>query len=119
MKLTLNIYRKSSATFFLFAQLFLISLTTFHFHNIDIKAGNFSFKGFEEPSAAIPFDSLDGAALNCSVQQFSSSIYNLSYSDYCICLFQNSSYFNPPNISEKTQLEYFNSNNLRAPPFSS
>ncbi|HVO75240.1 MAG TPA: hypothetical protein VMT35_14515 [Ignavibacteriaceae bacterium] len=119
MNFTSNKYRKSSAALFLSAQIFLISLTTFHFHNIDIKAGNFSFKGFQELPAAIPIDSPDDTAYNCSVQQFSTSIYNLSFSDYYICLFQNNTYFDLSYISEKPQQEYFNSNYLRAPPFSS
>jgi len=119
MSALLNTYRKSISILFLFSQLFLVSLTAIHYHTVEIQNGNYTVKNQGNLNAAFSFHSTDGLALICSVQQFSNSIYNLSYANYTANQFIFKNAIRTTYLFGDLKKENYNQNSLRAPPFSS
>ena len=72
-------YSRYHGYLFLSAYLFLISLTVFHYHNVDILEGNYRIESDSGNSAATPFDRLIDLNHECLVTQFSSTVLNINY----------------------------------------
>ena len=73
-------YRRKYAYAALFSYLFLVSLTIFHYHHVDMVEGNYSVESSSGTEQS-PFDKLIDVTHECTVQQFAGTVINLNYSE--------------------------------------
>ncbi len=77
-----KIYQKYQRAFgisLLIPYLFLVAVTIFHYHHVDIRAGNYGISNSTAQGNDSPFDKLIDLSHNCSVQQFSGTVLNFTY----------------------------------------
>jgi len=116
MKLFSEKYRNKFAALMLLSYLFLVGLSVFHYHHVDIRNGNFELSS-DNNSGSSPFDKLVDLTHSCVIQQFANSVLNFSFTSVFNCVKLNG----VENISFSLKQNYtydphFNSNPLRAPP---
>lgn len=113
----LNKYRKIIAFSVLITYLFLVSLTIFHYHHVDIQNGNYKLENDVNRTNSNPLDSRDDLTHECMVQQFASTVIDYNFTHVFNFIQQNGkqdySFFSIVNFQPKP---YYNSNQLRAPP---
>ncbi len=117
MKLFSEKYRNKFAALMLLSYLFLVGLSIFHYHHIDIQTGHFEFADGNCNSTANPFDKLVDLTHTCVVQQFASTVLNYSF----ISIFDSIKINFIENISFSLKQNYpfaphYNNNRHRAPP---
>ena len=71
-------YSRYYSYLFLSAYLFLIALTIFHYHNVDLKEGNYQIECAGN-TASGPLDKLIDLHHECLITQFSSTLLNINY----------------------------------------
>lgn len=117
MMFLLNKYRKKITYSVLFPYLFLVSLTIFHYHHVDIQNGNYKFENDVSRTNSNPLDSRDDLTHECMVQQFASTVidYNFTHVFKFVQKYykQDYSFFNIISLQPKP---HYNSNQHRAPP---
>ncbi len=113
----LNKYRKKITYFVLIPYLFLVSLTIFHYHHVDIQNGDYKFENEFSGRNSNPLDSRDDLTHECMVQQFASTIINYSFTGVFNFVqeygTQDYSFFKITSLQTKP---LYNSNQHRAPP---
>ncbi len=72
-------YSRYHGYLFLSAYLFLIALTVFHHHNINLMEGNYKLESNSGDSDTTPFNRLIDFHHECLITQFSSTVLNISY----------------------------------------
>ncbi len=72
-------YSRYYGYLFLSAYLFLIALTVFHYHNVDLLEGNYRLESSSTSCAAGSFDRLIDLNHECLITQFSSTVLNINY----------------------------------------
>ena len=117
MKFKLHKYRSIFSSVLLFSYLFLVTITIFHHHNVDIQFGNLSFSTSSSTNYNGPFDKLIDLTHNCSVQQFAGTILNYTHLPN---ITSNQNLVSKSGISFKSQklpqTKNYSNNPLRAPP---
>ncbi len=113
----LNKYRKIIAYSVLFAYLFLISLTIFHYHHVDIQTGNYKLSNNVNRTNSNPLDSRDDLTHECMVQQFASTVIDYNFTHVFNFIQQNAEQnFSFLSIINSQPKPLYNSNQHRAPP---
>ena len=64
----------------LFSYLFLVSLTIFHYHHVDMNEGNYAFANYSDTGES-PFDKIIDLTHECMIQQFAGTVINLTHLD--------------------------------------
>jgi len=110
-------YKKRFSYLLLLVYLFVVALSVFHYHQIDIRNGDFQVSGSQDKNNSVPIDALAGLDAECIVTHFISTISSVNY-------FPEISYTGSDNqvftsLEHPDKLCYvvsFGNNPLRAPP---
>lgn len=110
-------YKKDFSYLLLAGYIFLIGLTIFHYHHIEVRNGNYQVNSPSEKNTTAPIDILTGLDNECIVSHFTSTISSINYFPE---IFYNSNDNQIYTFLEKPdKLIYiilFKNNPLRAPP---
>ncbi len=110
-------YQKHYSYLFLAAYLFLLSLTVFHYHHIDITSNNFKIETDTGLNSGGPFDKLVDINHECMIQQFTRTVLNYSFNaNLAVQKYIEPQVFAPKEIKTFPNHNHFNCNPLRAPP---
>jgi hypothetical protein len=71
-------YRRHFTSLLLGGYIFLVALSIFHYHNIDLRNGNYQVTSHSEKNTA-PIDVLVGLDNECIVSHFASTISSINY----------------------------------------
>jgi hypothetical protein len=71
-------YKHSISCIFLFSYTFLVLLSVFHYHHVDIQDNSFKISN-EKNTETNPFDKLIDLTHACTVQQFASTVSNYNH----------------------------------------
>lgn len=110
-------YRKDYAAVMLLAYLFLVSLSIFHYHHVDLQEGNLKIESGCAETGSNPFDRLIDFNHECMIQQFAHTV--LDYNHITVFNFvQNTGEqeFISNEIIQYPSYSHYNSNPFRAPP---
>jgi hypothetical protein len=79
MKFKYHKYRKEFAIVILLSYLFLVALSIFHYHHVDILAGNYMLESSAPETGASPFDKLIDTTHECTIQQFAHTVLDYNH----------------------------------------
>lgn len=71
-------YKRFISSTFLFSYIFLIALSVFHYHHVNIQNDSYKIVN-EKSSEANPFDKLVDLTHECTIQQFASTVSNYNH----------------------------------------
>ena len=119
MIFNLDKYRRKFASVVLVSYLFLVSLTIFHYHHVNIQNGNYRLENNCGATGSNPLDKRDDLTHECTIQQFANTILNYSFTTvFNIIENTGKQDFSLNEILPPTSLPHYNSNPHRAPPLS-
>ncbi len=114
----LNKYRKNYSYIILASYLFLIALTVFHYHHVDIQNGNSKIEN-NNGSQNDPFDKIIDLTHECTIQQFANTVINYDFTGvFNLINIKTAQSFSFDKILRLTARPIYNSNPHRAPPYS-
>lgn len=117
MKINYHKYRKEFAAVMLLSYIFLVALSIFHYHHVDILEGHYTLESSFPETGSNPFDKLIDSTHECTIQQFAHTV--LDYNHIKVFnLVQNTGEqkYSPKEISQHPfNTDYYN-NPRRAPP---
>jgi len=117
MKLNYHKYRKEFAALTLLSYLFLVALSIFHYHHVDILEGNYALESSFPDTGSNPFDKLIDSTHECTIQQFASTVINYSFTNvFDIVITDRGQSFNKNKPLLLESEPHYNSNPHRAPP---
>ncbi len=109
-------YRKHWAYLLMGGYIFLVALSIFHYHNIDLRNGNYQVTSHSEKNTA-PIDVLAGLDNECIVSHFASTISSINYfPEIFYSSDENQLYTFLENPRKLLCVVLFRNNPLRAPP---
>ena len=79
MKFKYHKYRKEFAAIMLLSYLFLVSLSIFHYHHVDIVEGNYTIESSGPETGSNPFDKLIDSTHECTIQLFAHSVLDYNH----------------------------------------
>jgi hypothetical protein len=110
-------YRKHYSYLLLSGYLFLVALSVFHYHHIDILKGNYQFNSLSGENASAPIDILVGLDNECIVSHFASTISSINYFPENYFRYEASkTYTSFESPGKLFCVVLFRNNPLRAPP---
>ncbi len=110
-------YKKRFSYLLLLVYLFVVALSVFHYHQIDIRSGNYQLNSSRDKNTAVPVDALVGLDAECIVTHFTSTISSINYFPEISRAGSDSRVFS--FLEQPDKLSYvvlFRNNPLRAPP---
>jgi len=113
----LDKYRQRYAVTLLLPYLFLVGLSIFHYHNIDIQNGNYKLINHTNEGRTNPLDSREDLTHDCTIMQFANTVLNYNFTSV-LGFIKNTGVENI-SVNVKVYFNYelhFNSNPHRAPP---
>ncbi len=113
----LSKYRKHYSYLLLAGYLFIIALSIFHYHHINLRNGNYQVESNTDKESSIPLDKLVGLDNECIVSHFASTISFINY--FPIIFYSadaNQTFSFLENPSKLIYVILFRNNPLRAPP---
>ncbi len=113
----LDKYRKRYTSALLLPYLFLIALSIFHYHHVNIDSGNYKIERHTGNGTANPSDSRDDLTHECVIMQFASTVLNYSFSFNVSCVKNTAAEdFHLTKVITFKYDSHYNSNPHRAPP---
>jgi hypothetical protein len=110
-------YKKEYSYLLLSGYLFLVGLSVFHYHHINLENGNYKVESSQQGNSEIPIDKLLGLDNECIVTHFASTISNISYVPKIVSGIDNNEvYISFENPDKLPHIKLSKNNLLRAPP---
>ncbi len=117
MRFNYHKYRKQYAVIMLLAWLFLVALSIFHYHHIDIQEGNFRIETGSASTSSNPFDKEVDLTHECIIQVFAHSVLDYNFkTTFDFLGISSGQEFNYKEIVRSPSNPHYNGNPLRAPP---
>lgn len=109
-------YRKRYASIALFSYMFLVALTIFHYHHVDLQEGHYSIESGQETEAG-PFDKIIDLTHECTIHQFANTVINFNLvADLNLLKVTSEHESSLIEIVKQPTNPHYNSNPHRAPP---
>ena len=110
-------YKRHYSSLLLSGYLFLVALSVFHYHHINLQNGNYKIESNSQANSDAPIDKILGLESECVVTHFAGTISIISYVPKIISGIDNSAvYISLENYDKLLYTKLSKNNLLRAPP---